>query len=63
MSPFDWQGQPSEIAQALKPSPMTRKTNIAPKRLHNLSRKSDEVLRERFGGAYSKAGATKDSIE
>jgi hypothetical protein len=55
MSPFNWRGQPSETAADLKPSAMARKPNLAPKRLHNISKKSDEILRARFGGAYSKA--------
>ena len=57
MNAFNWKSQPSEIAEALKPSTMTRKANLAPKRLHHLSHKADEILRERFGGAYSKAKA------
>lgn len=63
MSPFQWRDKPSEIADALKPSTMTRKANLAPKRLHNISKKSDEILRARFGGAYSKAVTTKGAIE
>lgn len=63
MSPFNWKGQPSEIAEALKPSTMTRKANLAPKRLHHLSHKADEILRARFGGAYSKAVTSKGAIE
>jgi len=61
MSTFNWRNAPSEIADSLKPSTMTRKANLAPKRLHNISKKSDEILRARFGGAYSqaKAGDTK----
>jgi len=55
MNAFNWKSQPSEIADSLKPSTMTRKANLAPKRLHNISKKSDEILRARFGGAYSKA--------
>lgn len=55
MNAFNWKSQPSEIADSLKPSTMTRKPNLAPKRLHSLSKKADEILRDRFGGAYSKA--------
>lgn len=55
MNAFNWKAQPSEIADSLKPSTMTRKANLAPKRLHSLSKKADEILRARFGGAYSKA--------
>lgn len=33
MNAFHWQGQPSEIAESLKPHPMSR-VNLAPKRLH-----------------------------
>ena len=55
MNAFHWRDQPSEIADGLKPSTMTRKANLAPKRLHSISKKSDEILRARFGGAYSKA--------
>lgn len=55
MNAFNWKSQPSEIAEALKPSTMTRKANLSPKRLYSISKKSDEILRDRFGGAYSKA--------
>jgi hypothetical protein len=54
-SPFNWRDQPSEAAEALKPSTKARKPNLAPKRLHSLSKKADQILRARFGGAYSKA--------
>lgn len=53
-SPFNWRAQPSEIADALKPSPMARK-DIKRAPIYGLSQKADEILRERFGGAYSKA--------
>jgi len=53
-SPFNWRGAPSESAAELKPSPKARAN---PKRnpIYGLSRKADEILRARFGGAYSKA--------
>lgn len=63
MNAFHWKNQPSEISEALKPSTMTRKANLAPKRLHHISHKADEILRARFGGAYSKAVTTKGAIE
>lgn len=54
MSVFDWQAKPSEAVQAIKPSQKARKN---PKRnpIYGLSRKADEILRDRFGGAFSKA--------
>jgi hypothetical protein len=54
MSVFDWQATPSETAKAIKPSPKARAN---PKRnpIYGLSRKADEILRDRFGGVYSKA--------
>lgn len=53
-SPFDWQATPSETAKAIKPSPKARKS---PQRnqIYGLSRKADEILRDRFGGVFSKA--------
>lgn len=54
-SPFNWRSAPSETVDSLKPSTKARKPNLTPKRLYNLSRKPDEILRDRFGGAYSKA--------
>lgn len=33
MNAFQWQGQPSQILEALKPHPLAR-PNLAPKRLH-----------------------------
>jgi hypothetical protein len=54
MSTFDWRNAPSETAQAIKPSPKTRKpVKGAP--IYGLSKKADEISRVRFGGAYSKA--------
>jgi len=55
MNAFNWRNQPSETAKALKPSPKTRKPNN-PTPIYGLSHKADEILRERFGGVYSKAG-------
>jgi hypothetical protein len=55
MNAFNWKNQPSETAQALKPSPMSRKPKKNPTPIYGLSHKADEILRERFGGAYSKA--------
>lgn len=55
MNAFNWKSQPSETAAELKPSAKARKPNLNPKRLFNISKKSDEILRDRFGGAYSKA--------
>lgn len=54
MSVFDWKENPSETLKAIKPSTKARKN---PKRnpIYGLSRKADEILRERFGGAFSKA--------
>jgi hypothetical protein len=54
-SPFNWRSAPSETVDSLKPSTMARKPNLTPKRLHSLSKKADQILRDRFGGAYSKA--------
>jgi len=53
-SPFNWRSAPSETAADLKPSPKARK-NIQRKPIYGLSHKADEILRDRFGGAYSKA--------
>lgn len=54
MSVFDWKGQPSETAQAIKPSAKARKA-IKGAPIYGLSKKADELSRVRFGGAYSKA--------
>lgn len=56
-SPFDWRGTPSEAVQAIKPSPKARTKPNKATPLYGLSRKSDEILRARFGGAYSKAAS------
>ena len=48
-SPFAWKGQPSALAQALKPSPKAR-VNLAPKRMHHEKPKNPI-----HGGAYMRA--------
>jgi hypothetical protein len=54
MSVFDWRAKPSEAAKAIKPSPKAR-ANPKRKPIYGLSRKADEILRDRFGGAFTKA--------
>ena len=53
-SPFNWRATPSETVADLKPSPKARKP-IKRTPIYGLSHKADEILRDRFGGAYSKA--------
>ena len=56
MNPFDWRSSPSEIAETLKPHRMARnQSQLEPRRLFTINQRKAEVLRERFGGAYSKA--------
>lgn len=55
-SAFDWQDAPSEIAGSLKPHRMAREqSTLEPRRLFVINQKRAEILRKRFGGAYSKA--------
>jgi hypothetical protein len=56
-SPFDWRAAPSETVAALKPSPKARQKPNKATPLYGLSHKADEILRARFGGAYSKAAS------
>jgi hypothetical protein len=48
MNAFNWKGQPSAIAESLKPHRMARKPNLAPKRLHIYAEAtSSDAARER----------------
>lgn len=61
-SPFNWRDTPSEALKAIKPSPKARK-NIKRTPIYGLSRKADEVLRDRFGGVYGRAVPSKGDIK
>jgi hypothetical protein len=56
VSPFDWRKSPSEIVDALKPHRMARtQSQLKPRRLYTIKAAEQEILRDRHGGAYSKA--------
>lgn len=54
-SPFDWQGKPSILSAAIKPSPKARANPNARVPFTN-SKLESRLLRSRHCGAYSKAG-------